>query len=190
MNYDYHDALGHITDPARTACFSGHRPEKAPFDVNNEFYLKTMKSLLHRCVLELYEEGFDTFICGMQRGVDIWAGQAVLRAKQAYPDIKLICVSPYSKEIFSRHGEDKEDYISLRDGCDRFVTLGSEYYNGCYQRRNRFMVENSSLLLAAVADMNSGTGQTISYAKKAGLRVKMLDLSEFVEHLRKFRSGI
>ncbi len=190
MNNDYQVADGFVSDPKRTACFSGHRPEKTPFDVNNEFYLKTMKSLLHRCVLNLYEEGFDTFICGMQRGVDIWAGQAVMRAKQSYPDIKLICVSPYSNEIYSRRGEDREDYIALRDGCDRFISLGKEYYTGCYQRRNRFMVENSSLLFAAVADMHSGTGQTISYAKKAGLRVKVMDLSGFVEHLRKIRSGI
>ena len=70
-------------------CFTGHRPEKlnCPED--------QVKAMLDAAVQRAVNDGFTTFITGMARGVDIWAGQAVLKLRAQNPAIKLVVASPY-----------------------------------------------------------------------------------------------
>lgn len=168
-------------NPFKTACFTGHRPEKIPFDTSEKLFLDILARAIYLRSYEAIRSGYDTFFCGMQRGTDIWAGKQILKLKEEFPDIRLICVSPYEKEINSRKGADMADYIELRDSCDGFIALQREYSRECYQNRNRFMVDNSSLIIGAVADRKSGTGQTLAYARKKGLRVDEIDLNKFAE---------
>lgn len=166
---------------SRAVCFTGHRPEKFPFDVKNELYLKMFKSLIYMHALDAVRDGCDTFYCGMQRGMDIWAGQQILNLKRIYPSVKLICVSPFEREISSRRGKDYDDYVMLRDNCDEFVTLGTHYRDGCFFERNRYMVDRSGYIIGAIADPKSGTAQTLAYAERQGLKVHRIDLKRFAE---------
>ena len=168
-------------NPFKTACFTGHRPEKFPFDTSEKLILDIFMRAVCLHSYDAVKSGYDTFFCGMQRGLDIWAGKQIIRLKEDFPHIRLICVSPYEKEILSRRGADKADYMELREACDRFISLQSEYSRECYQNRNRFMVDNSSLIIGAVADRKSGTGQTLAYARRKGLRVDEIDLNKFAE---------
>ena len=170
-----------MINPFKTACFTGHRPEKMPFDTEVRFFRESFQSVLYLHAYEAVNRGYDTFLCGMQRGTDIWAGQAVMRVKEVCPHVRLICVSPYREEINGRRGADNFDYCELRDSCDSFVVLQREYSRGCYQKRNEYMVNNSSLIIGAVADRKSGTGQTLAYAKRRGLDVEEIDLVKFAE---------
>lgn len=54
-------------------CFTGHRPEKMCLP---ERRIKTALDLkIHAAI----EDGYQTFISGMARGVDLWAAETVLR---------------------------------------------------------------------------------------------------------------
>lgn len=165
--------------PEKTACFTGHRPEKIPFDIRDRFFRETVSSLLYLHSYEAVGRGYDTFICGMQRGIDVMAGLAVLRLREVFKNIRLVCVSPFRSEIKRRSGGDRDDYIYLKDNCDGFVVLSETYFQGCYLRRNDFMTDLSSLVIGAVADTNSGTGQTLRRAQKKGLDVEVINLSKF-----------
>ena len=46
------------------------------------------------------------------------------------------------------------------------------------QKRNYFMVDNSSKLIAVVDDYRSGTGQTIRYAENKGIDVSIIDINK------------
>ena len=43
-------------------------------------------------------------------------------------------------------------------------------------KRNEFMVNNSSRLIAAVSDYRSGSGQTVRMALKQGLDIRYIDI--------------
>ena len=166
---------------ASTACFTGHRPSKFPFStkdkLNLDIFLSTVYLLAYEAVTEF---GIDTFYCGMQRGMDVWGGQQVLRIKEEFPDIKLICLSPYQDEIYERKGDDLKDYIALVNGCDEFIALHQKYVQGCYFERNRYMVDHSSYIIgAAVPGVRSGTDNTVKYAKKLGRKLHIIDLEAF-----------
>ena len=165
----------------RAVCFTGHRPEKFPFDTTNELYLKMFRSLLYMHICDAVRDGYDTFYCGMQRGMDIWAGQQVLAVKRIQPSVRLICVSPYEREINSRRGKEYADYVELRDNCDEFIPLRRDYAQGCFFDRNRYMVDRSGYIIGAISDPKSGTAQTLAYAERNGLKVHRIDLLRFAE---------
>ena len=58
-------------------CFTGHRPEKlqAPEGV--------VTAALEKEIRQVIADGFNVFITGMARGVDIWAAEIVLRLRDA-----------------------------------------------------------------------------------------------------------
>ena len=59
-----------------TACFTGHRPEKMGRSEQE------VKALLNRDIDRAVGDGFDTFITGMARGVDLWAAELIVERKQ------------------------------------------------------------------------------------------------------------
>lgn len=171
-----------VNDPAKTVCFTGHRPEKIPRGISGLSLEDALKREFRRLSEEAIDRGFDTFLCGVQRGADVWAGQQIVKLRQkVYPHIRLICVSPYRFEIRDRLGADGDDYRGLQIESDGFLYLHEDYCSGCYQERNRYMVDHSAMLIGAIANRKSGTGQTIAYARKRGLEVREIDLRLLAE---------
>ena len=63
-------------------CFTGHRPEKLNCQEDK------VKAMLDAAVRQAVDDGFTTFITGMARGVDIWAGQTVLKLRAQNQTLK------------------------------------------------------------------------------------------------------
>ncbi len=161
-----------------TACFTGHRPEKLP-DGGDRYSLKTrvIKSMLYSHVTDAVNDGYDTFITGMQRGIDLWAGEIVL-SLMAKSSLRLICAIPY--EGFGKEftGVDRWTFERILEAASAKITICPHYSRDCMTLRNKFMVENSSRLIAAVDDPKSGTGQTLRHARSAKLDIRMIDLGK------------
>lgn len=171
----------------RSACFTGHRPAKFPFDTENKTYLSTFLSNVYLLTFEaVTKRNIDTFYCGMQVGMDIWAGKIVLEQKKTVfkdRNVNLICVAPFEDEIVRRTGQDLTDYLCLQEGCDKFIALNKSFNRYCYYQRNQYMVENSGYVIAALSKQRSGTELTINYAKKLGRDIHVIDLDKFAaEH--------
>ena len=161
----------------KTACFSGYRPHKFNFplqgDENDKFVTSVYKEISNAV-----ESGFDTFITGMAPGFDIIAGELVIMAKRSYPDkhITLIAALPYSNFKNSKHFDDywHKRYDSLLEYCTFVVntTKNANHTKGCYDIRNKFMVDSSSLLICYSTGKSGGSENTIAYAKKQGVRIE------------------
>lgn len=166
----------------KTACFSGHRPEKLPSNSGEDSQLLMMiKSLLYYQIRRSAEEGYTRFITGLARGVDLWAAGYVLELKRNFPGLKLICVKPTENHGKNFRGEDRYLFDSVLARADEMHCTGSHYTRRCYQIRNRYMVDHAQRLIAVVDDYNSGTGQTISYARRSGLELRVIDIGKLRE---------
>lgn len=143
-------------DIEKTCAFTGHRNVGDDLDIN----------ALTELVQTLIDKGVDTFLDGMARGFDLIAAQVVVKLKEKNPQIKLIaCVPcPNQEKYFS--DEDKEIYYSVLEKCDEVKILSERYYKGCMHTRNRFMVDNSSKLIAYDRAEDGGTVYTVGYAGK------------------------
>lgn len=152
-------------------CFTGYRPSKFPFDIYNKsnFYYKQFENSLIEEILKLTKQGCRTFYTGMAMGFDIIAAEIVLLVKNAYDTpLELICVLPFENQSESFYPYWKNKYNEILDQCDSKICLIEHYQKGCYQQRNKYMVENSDYVLTWYDGKSGGTRNTLNYAAKLG----------------------
>lgn len=144
-------------------CFTGHRPEKLQWDE------QTVVNALESEIYQAITDGFTTFLTGMARGVDIWAGETVLRLRAAGAPIHLICASPYAG--FERRWSNnwQHRYNAIMQAADHVEFICPHYSRSCFQIRNVWLVDHSARVIAVYNGQSGGTRNTLQYAKKQGL---------------------
>jgi len=151
------------------------------FDMDDSYMGNMLRLTLQMSISMAVTAGFTTFLNGMARGFDIIAAEAVLREKEQNKsnEIKLISVLPYKDQDvrWGKKWRDRHDAILRK--ADHIETLNVGYVTGCYYERNRFLVDNSDMLIALLNDEKSGTSYTVNLAVKAGVRV--INLIPFLE---------
>ncbi len=166
----------------RTVCFTGHRPNKLPINERGpSVVLSAIKSTLYYKILELAQQGYEYFVTGLAKGVDLWAAEFVIQVRKSYPNIKLIGVKPFEGHGDDFLGEDLYTYNNVLCDSDEIICLADKYSSDVYKKRNYFMVDNSSLLVAVVDNYRSGTGQTINYARKKGIPVHIINVKDYTD---------
>ena len=141
--------------------FTGHRNLKS---------LNFDRSLLDRVVLNLIKNGTTEFLCGMAYGFDLVAAETVLMYKRDY-DVKLYACLPCADQAQTFSSHNKLKYENILSGCDEVITLAPAYYKGCMHERDRFMVDNSDVLVCFLRKNSGGTFYTVNYAKKTGKKI-------------------
>ena len=149
----------------QTCCFTGHRELPAGWG------RWTLTKKLEQAIIEQIEKGIRFFGAGGARGFDTLVAQTVLKLKQKYPDIKLILVLPCLTQTRGWPIEDVEQYERIKAKADKVVYTSLEYKKGCMFKRNRHLVDNSSVCICYLIKDSGGTAYTASYAKKQGVKV-------------------
>ena len=145
--------------------FAGHRPEKLNIDK------KTVCQLLEKEIIKAYNDGFNVFVSGGARGVDMWAAEIVLSLKESCEDMKLICAIPFPNYDSRWYYEDRAELQAILNAADLVVTVCKGYYDGCYQVRNEWVISHSSRLIAVWDGKPSGTGNAVRYAQEQGKEI-------------------
>ena len=104
-------------------------------------------------------------------GVDLWAGEIVLRKKTENPEIHLIAATPWPGFARRWNEEWKTHYDSLLQRADLVVNVSDHYHQGVFQQRNCWMVDRSNRVIAFYNGSPGGTKNTIDYANKKGIEV-------------------
>ena len=78
-----------------SVCFSGYRPEKLPWGGDeSDPRCAVLKKRLYDAAESACAEGYRHFICGMARGVDLYACEAVLQLREKYRDVTVEAAIP------------------------------------------------------------------------------------------------
>ena len=160
-----------------TCSFTGHRPHKLPWgSIESDPRCTALKEELYARLEGIYSMGYRHFLCGMATGCDTYFAEAVLKLKGLYPDVSLEAVLPCAGQADKWSAADKARYLGILERCDKKTLVQENYTPDCMQRRNRRMVDNSSLLLACYDGRFGGTMSTILYAQRSGLQVLLIEL--------------
>lgn len=148
----------------KTCCFTGHR--KIPSES-----LPAISRKLKETLIFYIENGYRYFGAGGALGFDTLAAQTVLLLKQHYPWIKLILVLPCKDQAKRWSAQEIEEYERIKSSADKVVYISEYYYSGCMHKRNRHLVDNSSLCVCYLTERTGGTAYTVEYAAKNNLTV-------------------
>lgn len=162
---------------ARACAFTGHRPSKLPFgfEEGGEAF-KKIQAALRQAVSAAIEDGYTHFISGMALGFDIWAAEAVLGQKQAGKPVTLEAAVPFSGQESRWSAENKARYRRILSCCDRVTVLSNSYSPYALHRRNMYMADSASRIIALYAGAPGGTENTLEYAKRRGLEIVRIEL--------------
>ena len=156
----------------RTACFTGHR-------IIPQTHMQILEQKLDEVIATLIKEGIVFFGTGMADGFDLLAAQAVLRARDVNPDVKLIAVIPCANQCAGWDEKDKAIYQEVLYAADKQKYVSTRpYFDGCMRQRNLHLVSNSSVCIAYKTHEGSGTSQTVRFAREQSLRI--INLAELV----------
>lgn len=151
----------------KTCCFSGHR-------IIPSEYLPAISEMLCDTLIFYIKQGYRFFGAGGAIGFDTLAAQTVLDLKERYPEINLILVLPCKDQASHWSAKDKEEYERIKTSADKVAYTSERYFNGCMQKRNRHLVEHSSLCICYLTKQNGGTKYTVDYASKNGCKIHNL----------------
>ena len=155
-----------------SCCFTGHRPGKLPWRYN-EFDPRCLK--LKRRIADAvelaYEQGFRHLLCGMAMGCDLYFGEAVLALGERHPDVTVEAAIPCPTQADAWPPAQRERYDRLVAACDFETMVSGQYTSTCMLRRDRYLVDHASLLIAAFDGTSGGTRYTVEYALNQGLAI-------------------
>ncbi len=145
-------------------CFTGHRviaADKAP----------VIASRLYDSLKELIGEGFSEFAAGGALGFDTLAAKTVLALKREFPNIKLTLILPCPEQTKGWKAADIDTYGHILKAADEVIYTADEYSIGCMHKRNRRLVDESSVCVCYLTSERGGTAYTVKYARENGLRI-------------------
>ena len=122
-------------------------------------------------MIEAIEQGYRYFGCGGALGFDTLAAQTVLRLQEIYPEIRLILVLPCRDQTRGWKQADVAEYDRIMKAADKVTYTSEQYYSGCMHKRNRHLVDYSSLCICYLTEASGGTAYTVNYAQSQGLKI-------------------
>nr|CAI9744592.1 hypothetical protein [uncultured bacterium] len=156
----------------RRVAFTGYRPQKMPFGFNEkDARCVDFKKRLYNTLESFIWQGYRHFLSGGALGMDMYAAETVMDLQKKNPGICLEMVSPFDAQAEKWETEYKKRHDFLFANADIVTMTGHEYTKSAMFVRNRYLVNNADLVLAAYDGQPGGTAMTINYAKKMGVRV-------------------
>lgn len=147
-------------DKSITIAFTGHRSNRIVTD------RQILTQEIEKVIATYYSKGYRNFMTGMAEGFDLMTAEAVLKIRNIHTDIKLIAVIPFTGQAKHFSEEDKKRYGIIFQQCDESVLITDRYFTGCFHRRNDFLIDNASLVIAYYDGIqNGGTHYTVEQAR-------------------------
>ncbi len=161
-----------LINPDNSCCFTGHRPSKLPWGENeSDPACLALKARLFDVLSSLYASGIHHFICGMAAGCDMYFCEAAVALRDEHDDVTIEAAIPCEGQADRWAPEQRSRYFRLVALCDYTTLIGREYTDTCMEKRNRYMVDNASVVVAVYDGRQGGTASTIAYAAKKGREI-------------------
>lgn len=168
-------------DKESTLAITGHRPKSLPWGYNEEHpacieFKKELRTVIEGAI----NYGFRHFVSGLAEGVDMMFAEIIIDIKKTNKDITLEGAIPCPNQDYRWSESSKKRYKNIVKQCD-FTTLVSDTPSKeCFNKRNYYMVDKSSVIIAVWNGKPSGTGNTVRYAKEHGVKVRRINPEDFI----------
>ena len=144
---------------------TGHRPERLKY--SNDYLSDEWIKIISWLRLKIMELEVTDVYCGMADGCDIAYGIAAITAKACDYHVKLHCVLPCKN-----YNSENPWFEVLKKDADEWIELSEEFYKGCDNVRDQYMIDHSDKLFAIWDGIKAGgVWSTIRKAQKKGIDI-------------------
>ena len=159
----------------KTCCFTGPRPKNYPWGRDKECEAK-IEEKLKIAVQEAVERGYRHFISGMSAGIDLLAAKIVLQLREDMSEMGIVLEAaiPFPSQFKRWKEETKREYEIILSQCDKVHYIADAFSLEAYKKRDKYMVDKSSLLIAVEGKPNGGTARTIAYARELSRTIELI----------------
>jgi len=81
-------------------------------------------------------------------GIPLWVAEVVLSLRK-YNPVRLNIAMPFENQSALWSDEWRERFYTVHEQADSIIMLTSKFYKGCYFDCDRYMIDNSDMLLWA-----------------------------------------
>ncbi len=158
-------------DIEHAVSFTGHRPER--LDMSEEKVFSWLDEQIRKAV----DDGYTDFITGMQRGVDIWAAELVMKLKEERKDVSIRLFAAVAFRGMENQWEKdwQKRYHAILKASDDITYVSDRPGRAAFFKRNEWMVDRSSKILGVYTGAPGGTKETIIYARNHGKDVILIE---------------
>ena len=147
--------------------------KKACCGFGNRNVFENIEDKVYMAITDAAEQGCEIFYTGAMGEFDRLYSSAVRKAKKVYPNIKLLCVKPYFTNDINT---DKDYYSALYDDILIPDELASIHPKAAIKARNRWMIDNSNIVLIYTVRNYGGAYEAKKYAERKNKT--MVDISD------------
>ena len=145
---------------------TGHRPERLGY-AKDTYSTEDWGRVIDWLKLQIEKNNITDVYCGMADGCDIAYGVAALELKDEDYQVKLHCILPCKN-----YNESNVWYKMLKEGADEWIELSENFYKGCDNIRDQYMVDHSDMLIAIWdGNKSGGVWSTIRKAQKKDIDI-------------------
>ena len=137
----------------KTVAITGHRVLK------KDFSTREVENKLKNLILK----GYNTFLVGMALGFDSKVFDILNKLKQIFKINLIACVPCENQDLLWKES-DKIKYKKRLSLSDEVIFISKQYDEFCMHKRDRFMVDNASVLLCYLYKSTGGAYYTVKYA--------------------------
>lgn len=157
---------------------TGHRPNKLNNEYNGGPLTNKISNELCKAVMCAFPSQ-PILITGMAQGVDqIFAELAIDM------NFRFVAVIPCleQEKLWPEIAQERYHRILSSPLCHVHQVYNGPYYNGCMQRRNRYIVDNCDKLIAVWDGSLGGTQNCIEYARYVGREIIHINPRELMKY--------
>ncbi len=122
-------------------------------------------------IVKMHAQGVTRFMTGGGLGFETLAAQVVLQAREKHPGIRLVLALPSRDQAAKWPASSVAIYEGIKGQANEIVYTAETSGRGHLLKRNRYMVDQSEIVLAYLAKTTGRTVQTVKYAEKVGKEI-------------------
>lgn len=135
-------------DKEKTVAFISNRSLLTPAELEDRNVENVIRTELFYVIEDIYKEGKNNFLSGMESGFELLVAEAVLDYAHFHKDVQLYLIFPFVETEFDYSSEKELRQRHIIDNSTHHVVLSDK---GCdkdiYKRKNDFLVDNSSEII-------------------------------------------
>lgn len=157
---------------------AGPKPTRFKFGYkeDNSLCRKIKKAMLRQFRRLYRKRGVRRFYIGGAIGVNLWAGELLLKLKEepGYEDLELVVVLPFPGHDAKWDVRSRKRLEYLVRHSVEHLTTGTEDCRESYISQNRYLVDHAQYLVAVSEEhraQETGSFQVTAYAREKGLEI-------------------